>query len=116
MLPKFQWRATLEKRVRIDPYAASKMRHEPIHLKLDPKRDVSTYHFKRRKVYVLKMESGWRWLGSTVPTSICGVNARRVVSIDQQERVTCRACLRLLIVRFPKPVNPRSGMAMPRPT
>lgn len=94
------------------------MKHEPIHLKIDPKRDVNTYHFKRRKVYVLKTASGGSYCGNTLPDALCGsYNVKRLVSLREKERVTCASCKRLMLVRFPKPpVNPRSGMAMPRPT
>lgn len=94
------------------------MRHHPIHLKLDPRRDVSTYHFKRRVVHVLKTASGGSYCGNTLPDALCGsYNAKRLVGPREKERVTCAHCVRLMLVRFPKPpANPRSGMTMPRPT
>jgi hypothetical protein len=93
------------------------VKHQPVHLKLDPKRDVDTYHFKRRKVHVLRVEHGGLRMDA-IPDALCGrTPVQRLVTYRERERVTCERCKRLMLVRFPKPpVNPRSGMAMPRPT
>jgi len=93
------------------------VKHYPVHLKLDPKRDVDTYHLKRRKVHILKMEHGGSYCGNDLPETLCGTrNVKRLVGLRERERVTCASCKRLMLVRLPKPlVNPRSGMAMPRP-
>lgn len=93
------------------------MKHDPVHLKLDPARDVETHRLKRRNVHVLKLEHSGSNCGDQLPDSLCGCHGvRRLVPYKQRELVTCNRCKRLMLVRFPKaPTNPRSGMAMPRP-
>lgn len=92
-------------------------KHETVHLKLDPRRDLTTRRLKRRNVHILKTEHGGSYCGNDLPETLCGqYKARRLVGPREKERVTCASCKRLMLVRFPKPqVNPRSGMAMPRP-
>lgn len=94
------------------------MKHYPVHLKLDPERDVTTYQLKRRKVHILDLEHGGHNCGNDLPEALCGMrNVKRIVGLRERERVTCASCKRLMLVRFPKPVvNPRSGMRMPRPS
>ena len=93
------------------------MKHQPIHLKIDPKRDVQTYHLKHRKVHILRVEHGGLSMNQ-IPDSLCGTTpVKHLVAYGERERVTCARCKRLMLVCFPKPpVNPRSGMSMPRPT
>jgi hypothetical protein len=92
------------------------MKHRHIHLKLDPKRDVKTFSLKHYNIHVLKGVGHSSYVGIRLPLAMCGVyGASRLVGPQQRERVTCPWCLRLMIERFPKAVNPRSGMAMPRP-
>lgn len=52
------------------------MKHVPIHLKLDPKRDTDAYPRKRGTIYVLKKEHGGSYCGSTLPNALCGPTAR----------------------------------------
>ena len=89
--------------------------HIKIHLQLDPERDLNTYVKKRSNIYVLRTEHGGSYLGKNLDVAFCGMRPERVVRFDQRERFTCGHCKRLMLVRFPKKVNPRSGMAMPRP-
>jgi len=93
------------------------MKHDPIHLKIDPKRDVNTYPRKRYNIYILKLDHGGRYCGSKLPETLCGTwRARLLVGYKDRERVTCSHCKRIMLTRFPvPPVNPRSRMAMPRP-
>lgn len=89
----------------------------PIHLQLDPARDVETHRLKRRSVHVLKTAHGGSNCGDRLPVALCGAcDVKRVVAWKERERVTCAHCKRLMLVRFPgPPTNPRSGMKMPRP-
>jgi hypothetical protein len=94
------------------------IRHQHVHLKLDQKRDIAhATHRKRYTIYVLNLgQVGGRYLGTSLPLTTCGMyKPERLVDPKQRERVTCPSCLRLMADRFPKTVNPRSGMAMPRP-
>lgn len=88
--------------------------HEVICLKLDMARDMQIHRMKHRTNYLLKHHLGGSNLGSYCNVTFCGKRIK-YTSTNMHE-VTCPRCKKIYAHRFPgPPINPRSGMAMPRP-